>query len=401
MSSARTSLTQSSTGTVVRLAIVGAGQISHRFLKQAAASQRVRMVATCARTLDSAKARAIEYGVDAWFDDYAAMYDRVAPDAVIIATPTALHAGPALAAFQRGIHVLCEKPMAATFEDCRAMVAAADRSGVVFLALPYDMSPAFMAALPYVNEETLGVLVGAEAQLLLPGPSRDNWYYDCKLAGGGAGLDTLVYPVSRLVNMLGPASRVSGFVNTLIPHRILGNSKTADVVPPPRDPARGKTVESTVDDNATLVIEWAGGQQAVVRALWGTSIVRFNETVIYGRRGTLWLHGNDVMVHSPDAPPVNAKPATWQGHANCYRVPVPLKPGHEYPRDEGLVEHFVDCIQGLGTATCAGRQQLHVHEILFKGYEAAQTGRTQQLETTFIPWRPVDAGFHDARSRLI
>jgi predicted dehydrogenase len=263
------------------------------------------------------------------------------------------------------------------------------------------MSRAFTAALAYVNEETLGVFMGAEAQLLLPGPSRANWYYDRKLAGGGAGLETLVYPVSRLVNMLGPASRVSGFVNTLIPHRILGNSKTADVVPPPRDPAQGKTVESTVDDNATLVIEWPGGQQAVVRALWGSSIVRFNETVIYGRRGTLWLHGNDLVVHSPDAPIPNAIPTTWHGYANCYRVPVPVRPGYEYPRDEGLIEHFVDCIQGLGAATCAGRQQLHVHEILFRGCEAALTGRTQRLETTFIPWRCVEAGFHDSRSRLI
>src|SRR5687767_14967631 len=72
---------------VINLAIVGVGQISPRYFKQVADSQRARFVATCARTLEEAKARALEYGVGAWYDDYTAMYDAVKPDGVVIATP--------------------------------------------------------------------------------------------------------------------------------------------------------------------------------------------------------------------------------------------------------------------------------------------------------------------------
>lgn len=256
----------------LRLAIVGTGQISHRYLKQTALSSRARFVATCARTIESAKARAIEYGIDSWFDK--------------------------------------------------------------------------------------------------------------KVAGGGAGLDTLVYPVSRLVTLLGPARRVSGFVNTLIPHRLLGDGKTIDTAPPPRNST--KSIESTVDDNATLLIEWPTGQQAMVRALWGTSIVR-NDATIYGRHGTLWFSGGDIIIHSPEKEIAGATPITWGGYKNCYNVP--------YIRDqpsEGLIEHFVDCIKGSAEPTCGGKQQLHLHEILFKGYQAARTGRTQELETTFMPWNRID-----------
>lgn len=217
---------------VARLAIVGTGQISHRYLKQASA--RAKFVATCARTLDSAKARAVQYNIEKWFDSYERMYDEVTPDAVIVATPTAVHAPVTIAALKHGIHVLCEKPMATRLEDCYAMVDAAARSGAVFLNMPYDATAAFRTALSYLNEDTLGVFTGAEAQLLLPGPSRDNWFYDRAIAGGGAGLDTLVYPVSILISMLGPARRVTGFVNTLIPHRILGDGETMDLGPPPR-----------------------------------------------------------------------------------------------------------------------------------------------------------------------
>jgi predicted dehydrogenase len=293
--------------------------------------------------------------------------------------------------------VLCEKPMAMSVEECRAMVDAAERSGAVLLCLPYDATPAFRAALQHLNEATMGVFTGAEAQLLLPGVSRDNWYFDQSVAGGGAGLDTLVYPVSRLIGLLGPARRVHGFVNTLIPHRILGDGATIDVVPPPRDHRQGKTVEPTVDDNATLVLEWENGQQAVARALWGTSILR-NDTVVYGRHATMWLSAGDVVIHSPEAEIPGAESIEWNGYPSCYRIPFEASARIE---DEGLVEHLVDCIQGRARPTCPGEQTLHVHEILFRGYEAARIGRAQELETTFTPWHEIDPAFHDTRSRFL
>jgi predicted dehydrogenase len=379
----------------IDLAIVGTGQISHRYLKQVASSGRARFIATCARTLDAARARAVEYGIGAWFDDYSAMYEAVQPDAVVIATPTAMHAAPTIAALERGIHVLCEKPMGSTFEECRAMLDAARKSGAVYLNLPYDDSLQLRAALAHLDEATLGVFVGAEAQLLLPGPPRANWFYDRKLAGGGAGLDTLVYPVSRLVSLLGPARRVTGFVNTLIPHRLLGEDETFGEIPP-RDSTH--RVESTVDDNVTLLIEWAGGQQAVVRALWATSIVR-NDTTIYGRRGTLWLSGEEVIIHSPERAIPEAAPMSWCGYADCYRIP--FESAADWPRNEGLIEHFVDVIEGKSQPTCSAEQALHVHEILFQGYDAASSGCTQELRTAFTSWHRIDPAFHDTRSRSI
>jgi predicted dehydrogenase len=381
---------------VLRLAIVGAGEIAPRFLEQAAQGSRARFVAICSRTKDAAKARAIEYGVGAWFDDYERMYDTVKPDAVIIATPHALHAKQSIAALNRGMHVLCEKPMATSLADCYAMVAAAEQSGAVLLCMPYDVSPAFMTALDYLNEATLGVFTGAEAYLMLPGPSRDqgDWSNDPKMAGGGAMLSTMVYPVSRLIGLLGPARRVTAFVNTLIPHRLVGDGKTIDAVPPPRNSTR--RLNSSLDDNVSLLIEWASGQHAFVRSLWGTSILRLNDTVIYGRQGTMWIAGDDVVIHSIGRSIPGAEPTTWNGQADCYKISP-----KEIPKNEGLIDHFVDCIEGRVQPTCGAKQQLHVHEILFKGYESALTGRVQDLRTSFIPWHPTDSTLFDTRSRPV
>jgi predicted dehydrogenase len=381
----------------VRLAIVGTGQISLRYLKPGTTNLRVKFIATAARTIDSAKARADEFKIPAAFDDYKKMYDAAKPDAVIIAVPTAIHADATIAALERGIHVLCEKPMAMNLDQCHAMVAAAKKSGALLLALPYDATPATLTALDYLNEDTLGVFTGAEANLSLPGVSRDNWYYDITVAGGGAGLDTLVYPISKLITLLGPAQRVTGLINTLIPERILGDGKTIDTAPPPRDPSKGKLVKPTVDDNATLLIGWPNGQTAAARTLWGTSFVQ-NTLTIYGRHGTLWtsVFGGEVIIHSPEKAIAGAEKINWNGQTNCYKVP--LKPPHE-PDDEGLIDHFADCIERLAAPTCGGEKALHVHEIMFKGYEAALTGRTQTLTTTFTPWHRLDPRFLDTRSR--
>jgi predicted dehydrogenase len=363
----------------LRLAIVGTGQISHRYLKQAMQGQRARFVATCARTLESAKARAIEYGIGAWFDDYQAMYDATKPDGVVIATPSSVHAAPAIAALQRGIPVLCEKPMATHFEDCQAMVAAAQKTGVTFLALPFDISASFLTTLQYLNTATIGVFTGAEAQLSIEGHARDNWYYNHEVAGGVM-LDTLVYPVSRIINLLGPAKKVTGFANTLIPHRLVN----------------GKTVESDIDDNVSLVVEWAGGQQALFRALWGISYFR-NDSVIYGRHGTIFssVFGGDVVIHSPQKAVAGAEPLVWNGQSSCYKAPLKSL---QNVTGEGLIDHFADCIEGKAQPTCGGEQALHVHEILFRAYEAARTGQTQALATTFTPWHSVDQKFMDTRS---
>lgn len=380
----------------MKFAIIGTGQISRRYLQQAAISKRAHFVATCAHHLDSAKKRAQEYGIRAWYDDYTMMYEHEKPDGVVIVTPNSLHAAPAIAALERGIHVLCEKPMATSWEDCKAMVAAATLSGAVFLQLPYDAHPPFLAALEHLNEGTLGVFTGADAQLLIPGPGRDNWYYDKKTAGG-AMLDSMVYPVSMLIGLLGPAQRVTGCVNTLIPHRLVGG-QTVDLTPPQAG-KDSRVVESNVDDNISLVVEWATGQQAILRTLWGTSFFRA-DTAIYGRQGTLWLtgFGSEVIIHSPLRPVSSATELTWNGIEHCYRLPV--KPLQDM-KDEGLIEHFVDCIEGLAKPTCDGEQQLHVHEILFKGYDAARTGQAQVLETTFTPWHVVDSRFMDTRSRPV
>jgi predicted dehydrogenase len=107
---------------MLRAAIVGAGGIArvHARLIRELGGQ---LVGVCGRTLASAAA----FGGAASYDDVARMLREQKPDVVHVCSPNHLHAEHSIAAFASGAHVLCEKPMATSVDDCRRMIDAADR----------------------------------------------------------------------------------------------------------------------------------------------------------------------------------------------------------------------------------------------------------------------------------
>lgn len=350
----------------IRLGMIGSGHVSSRYFEQAAVLEGVRFVATYSRRLENAERKAADYGVPRWYDDYRVMMDSEELDAVVVTTPHSAHAEPVLAALERGLHVLNEKPMATTFEDCKRMVSLAEEKGVILMNLPFDLNPVFLAASEFVDERYIGKITGAEAQLSLPGPWRDNWYYDKSVAHGGAMLDCLVYPVSRLVGLLGPATSVMAEANTLIPQRIVGGG--------------------------------AGGQQAVIRSLWGMAFKQ-NNTIIYGRSGTVALNdsGFPLVVHSPGQTLPDAESVTWRGLDNCY---VPHGKIASIPKRE-VIASFVNGLRTGEQPIQSGKQQLHVHEILFGAYRSAETGQRYSLTTDFTPWSKLRPTIFDTRSDYI
>ncbi len=106
----------------MRAVIVGAGGIARvhaRLIRELGGA----LVGVCGRTLASAAAFA-----PAAYDNFETMLHEQKPDVVHVCSPNHLHAGHAIAAFAAGAHVLCEKPMATSTEDCRRMIDAANRA---------------------------------------------------------------------------------------------------------------------------------------------------------------------------------------------------------------------------------------------------------------------------------
>jgi predicted dehydrogenase len=349
--------------TDLRLGMIGCGQISERYFEWARMLRGVRFVATCAAHMASAEYAARKYGCPKWYDDHRALLSDPDVDGVVIATPHALHAGQAFDAISAGKHVLLEKPMATRWEDAVLLVNAAKAASVTFFPLPFLAYPEHKCAQRYLREDVVGKIVAAEAHLSLPGPSRSNWYYR-KEAEGGAMLDTMVYALSDLACVLGPASRVTGLVNTLVPRR-----KTGD----------GARVRTGVDDNVSLLLEYASGQQAVVRSCWAPAMFR-RATILYGREGTIFLRegGKRIVIQSKLGPVRGAYHVEFMGLDDCYEiVPRPIEP------EEDIMGHFLGAISSGGPAVSNGALALHVTEQMMKGYASSATRQTLELESSF------------------
>jgi predicted dehydrogenase len=355
---------------VLRLGMIGCGQISNRFFDQAeklaAGGVPVRFVATCAAHAESARRKAEERGCARWYADHRRLLEDPEVDGVVITTPHALHAPMALDAVAAGKHLLVEKPMATRWEHALELARAVRASHVTFMALPFTHSPAMLAALRYAREEYLGKITGAEAELSFPGPPRSNWYYAAE-AEGGAMLDTMVYPLARVAALMGPARRITAFVGRLIPHRITGD---------------GGRVESQVDDSVSILLEYETGQQAQLHSIWARSYMT-NGTVLHGRHGAIFMsrYGQPLVVKSDLAPPPDGHPIEYLGIPSCYAVPVP-----EQRVEADIVAHFVDSIRTGAQPRCGIDVGMHVAEQQMMAYRSARTGRTVELTTTFELW---------------
>jgi predicted dehydrogenase len=110
----------------MRAAIAGSGFIA-RVHAIALRALGVEVGAVCGRTLEGAEA----FGEGRAYDDLAELLEREEVDVIHVCTPNALHAEQSLAAIERGLHVVCEKPLAVSTEESRAMLAAAEERGVV------------------------------------------------------------------------------------------------------------------------------------------------------------------------------------------------------------------------------------------------------------------------------
>ncbi len=348
-----------------RLGMIGCGQISERYFEWARMLGGGRFVATCAEHMASAEYAARKYDCPRFYDDHCALLDDPDVDAVVITTPHALHAPQALDAVRAGKHVLIEKPMATSWDDAIELARAAANSDVTVFALPFLAYAEQLLAQRYMREEVIGKVVGAEAYFTLPGPRRANWYYG-KQAGGGAMLDTMVYSLSDLACLLGPARRVTGMANTLISHR-----KTGD----------GGRVRTEVDDNVSLLLEYDGAQHALARSCWAPAYFR-NATIVQGRRGTIFLReaGKRVVIQSLEGPVAGAHLIEFMGLPHCYEIiPRPLE------AEEDILGQFLAAIRGGAAGAAYFPRALHVIEQMMKGYESARLGQCLDLETTFAP----------------
>jgi predicted dehydrogenase len=199
--------------TRIKAAVVGTGLIAGKkhipaFLKH---KGKVELVAVCDLNKEAAQKVADRFGIPRAYDDLAALIEKEKPDVVDICTPPQTHVRLAVEAMSRGCHVLIEKPMALTVEECDQIVEASKRHGVKVCVGHSDLFYyPFMEARELVANGAIGEFRGMRIFLSTPTnymtSQKDHWAH--KLPGGviGESGPHVVYMTLAFIN---PVRRVS------------------------------------------------------------------------------------------------------------------------------------------------------------------------------------------------
>ena len=200
--------------TPVRVGLIGCGKVG--LIHAAALSQlpEAEFVAACDASRERAEAFAARYGVRP-FTDVPTMLRDGGVEVVVIGTPHPLHAEPAIRAAEAGVHVLVEKPMAATLADCDAMLAAARKTGVTLGVISqrrfFEPARRIKDAIDAgkIGDPVLAVFVmysWRDPSYYTSDPWRGKWATE----GGGVLVNQSPHPFDILLWLMGPAAEVSG-----------------------------------------------------------------------------------------------------------------------------------------------------------------------------------------------
>jgi predicted dehydrogenase len=252
----------------MRFGVIGAGKIGAIRIATIKAHPELELAAVYDRSQAVAERAAAGTGAKVC-PDVPTLLD-CGLDAVVVSTPHFVHRELCVAAFERGLHVLCEKPLAHTVEDAAAIVAAAKKAGRV-LALGFNLRyyPMVKFARQVVDDGLIGnithirVLGGHDGIYKF----AHDWEYKLPESGGGAMMDVGIHVTDLARYFLGEITSVYGSMSESVWH-VDGSEDNAIAI--------FKNPQGIVASYQTTWSEWRGyknhieiyGDNGMVRAAY-------------------------------------------------------------------------------------------------------------------------------------
>jgi predicted dehydrogenase len=269
----------------LRVGVIGCGNISATYMRNAALFGGVEILACADAEPEAAAARAGEFGVRA-----TTVEEILADPAiglVLNLTVPAAHFEVSLAALEAGKHVFTEKPLATSVEAGRRLVEAARARGLALGSAPDTfLGAAGRRARRLVDEGAIGRPVTGTAFML--GRGMEHWHPNPQFyyqPGGGPVLDMGPYYLTMLVNLLGPVARVMAMTSRGEAERLI----TAE------GPFRGTRFPVGTPTTALSLLEFRSGATVVFGASWDVFRHSNHPIELHGTAGSLRLPDPDTF----------------------------------------------------------------------------------------------------------
>jgi predicted dehydrogenase len=309
---------------MIRLAVVGLGKMGLSHHSMINAHPNVKVEAVCDSTKYVLDVLSKYTGVRT-YTDFETMLREVELDAVIIVTPSGMHAKMVNAALERGLHVFCEKPFCLDTRDGEAAASLAKVKGVVNqVGYHYRFVGAFQEVKRLLDAGALGAVTHVLAEAYGPvvlRPKGATWRTR-RQEGGGCLYDYAAHPVNLVNWYFGEPAGVGGTVLNSI-------------------------FSKETDDEVFSTLYFADGKSAQLSVNWSDESYRKMSTkiTIWGEGGRIYADRQECQAYLRDT--VNAPVGYRQGWNVRYTTDL-TEPVWFYVRGEeysAQLDYFVRCIE--------------------------------------------------------
>ena len=334
---------------MIRVAIVGAGFAADLHAQALTATGRARVCGVTSARAESRADFARRWSCTGYVS-IAEMLDRETPDAVTLAMPNAHHLAATREAAARGIHVICEKPLARTLAEAEEMVSLCEDAGVHLLyAEQLCFAPRYRRVKELIDAGALGRIIQINHWERHNGPHA-RWFYDPALSGGGVTLDMGCHGIELMRWLLNkPAvSTVSAHIGTYL------------------------HTDEVVDDHSVVTLTFADGTRGIADSSWAAPGGIDERLEVLGTGGVLkadLARGQSMLVYSESTTSFATEKAdhtqgwSWVSHDDAWTWGW-----------RGEFEHFVDVLAGTTSPQETGRDGVEVLRLVSAAYASAAEG---------------------------
>jgi predicted dehydrogenase len=355
--------------------ILGCGNISGIYLRNAPLFAGLELRACASRTLASARRAAEPLGLPAVSVPELLARDDI--DIVVNLTPPNDHAALTRAALEAGKHVYSEKPLTVSVADAKHLLALAESKGLALGCAPDTfLGGGHQLCRQVIDSGRIGRVLAGTAMVLSHG--MEHWHPDPEFffkPGGGPVLDLGPYYLTALVNLLGPVARIQA-------HGQVGQEERLVTAPGPRHGQR-ITVETLT--HVTALLDFAAGAQITLMASWDIWKNGHPPIELYGTAGSLRIPDPNWFGGTPE---VSDRDGPWQPlPSHTLPFGAPNYRGPHWPAERPDQANYralgiADLASSLRAGTphrSSARLALHVLEVMDGILAACATGTAVTL----------------------
>ncbi len=342
----------------MKVGVIGLGGVANLHMGGWLASKHTEVVAGCDINPAHFDRWKQEYGITRLATDPLDLIKDPELDIIDICTPNTTHAELTIAALESGKHVLCEKPLAPTVEEIRAMIEARDRSGRLLMTGHHlRFSGTARAIRAEIQAGSLGNVYHGRAWWLRRAslPVKPTFVVR-ELSAGGVGLDLGVHMLDLALWLMGGPQPVS----------VTGVARTVLATQPGAFSVWGGDIPANldVDEFAAAFIRFANGASLLLEVSWMLHHKADRDDM------QLWLYGDRAGAHWPDCTIFETGAQNRQHYDRKLRLL-----GGEVPPHHLQCMEFAEAIVNGGSSPVPAEDALWVQAILQALYESQRTGR--------------------------